>query len=164
MAIKPLTITHEIEPWGRACPGMLLSRGGHGQRRCIISKGVLVRPSLKAHIALTGENVLPADEMGGWVDCSHLGALALLDRTGACPERSRRVQGTAPAATACPPKLERRRERDFVAPAGARLLSWSQESKTQTGFSTTNHNRVSRSSISPEFKIRLTSWTRDPIA
>jgi hypothetical protein len=25
--------------------------------------------------------VLPADEMGGWVDCSHLDALAVLDRT-----------------------------------------------------------------------------------
>ena len=37
-------------PWGRACPGMLLSRGGHGQRRCITSQGVLVRPTRKAYI------------------------------------------------------------------------------------------------------------------
>jgi len=63
----------------------------------ITSQGVLVRPTRNAHTSLTRRKALPADDMGGWVDCSHLNALALLDRTA--------VQGTATAAT----------ERDFSA-------------------------------------------------
>ena len=51
---------------------MLLSRGGHGQRRCITSQGVLVRPTRRTHIGSRWRNSLPADEMGGWVDYSHL--------------------------------------------------------------------------------------------
>ena len=86
--IKPLTVAHEIEPWGRACPGMLLSRGGHGQRRCITSQGVLVRPKRIAHNASHWLNSFTRRRNGWMGDYSHLSALALLDRTA--------VQGTSP--------------------------------------------------------------------
>ena len=94
MIIKAVGRCPRDRALGKSLPRYALSRGGHEQRRCITSQGVLVRPSRKVS-SFTEGNALPADEMGGWVDCSHLDALVLLDRTGACPERSRRVQGTS---------------------------------------------------------------------
>jgi hypothetical protein len=65
-------------------------------------------------MSLTQGTVLPADEMGdGWIARTSMPSSCWI----VLPSRAR-----ATAAT----------ERDFVAPAGARLLSWSQESKTQT--------------------------------
>ena len=87
VVIEPLTVAHSIEPWGRACPGVLLSRGGHEQRRCFTSQGVLVSPRERPITSPTGGTVLPADDMGGWVGYSYLDADALLDRTA--------VQGTS---------------------------------------------------------------------
>ena len=87
MVIKPSTVAHVIEPWGRACPGMLLSRGGHEQRRCITFQGCWSGPRERQISSIPEGNALPADEMGGWVGCSQLEALALLDRTA--------VQGTS---------------------------------------------------------------------
>ena len=66
MAIKPLTVANAIEPWGRTCPGMLLSRGGHGQRRRITSQGVLVRPKRKAYNGSRRKNHIPR-RRNGWM-------------------------------------------------------------------------------------------------
>ena len=50
-------------------------------------RGCWSGPSEGHTTSLTNETVFPADDMGGWVDRSHLDALALLDRTA--------VQGTS---------------------------------------------------------------------
>ena len=120
MATKPLTVAHEIEPWGRACPGMLLSRGGLRATTQQHLPGGAGQAHAKGRYRLSPKGTLcpPTKWVDGWTARTLMPSLCWI----VLPSRAQ-----ASAAI----------ERDFVAPAGARWLSWSQESKTQTGLAST---------------------------